>query len=84
MKGVMHYIWKSRLIPKSRLITTSGEEIKIIDTGKECENSNLFRNARLRIGDKEWSGNVILHHRSSDWEKELRNSKEGYDNVILH
>ena len=84
MKGVMHYIWKSRLIPKSRLITTSGEEIKIIDTGKECENSNLFCNARLRIGDKEWSGNVILHHRSSDWEKELRSSKEGYDNVILH
>lgn len=84
MKGVIHYIWKNRLIPKSRLVTTGGEQIYIIDCGTECKCGNLFRNARLRIGNKEWSGNVILHHRSSDWEKELHSNNEGYDNVILH
>lgn len=80
----MHYIWKNMLIPKSKLVTTGGEQISIIDRGAECEQENLFRNARLRIGSSEWSGNVILHHRSSDWEKELHGNKEGYSNVILH
>lgn len=80
----MHYIWKNRLLPKSKLVTTNGEAIIIIDNGKECEADNLFREARIRIGNKEWSGNVILHYKSSDWEKELHRNNQCYDNVILH
>ena len=84
MKGVMHYIWRNRLLPKSKLVTTNGEEIHIIDCGKECETENLFQNARIRIGNREWIGNVILHHKSSDWEKELRENKAVCGNIILH
>ena len=84
MKGAMHYIWRNRLLPNSRLVTTEGEQIEIMDTGKECEQHNMFCDARLKIGGKERSGNIILHNRSSEWEKELEESNSNHNNVILH
>ena len=84
MKGAMHYIWRNRLLPNSRLVTTEGEQIEIMDTGKECEQHNMFCDARLKIGGKERSGNIILHNRSCEWEKELEESNSNHNNVILH
>ena len=77
MKGAMHYIWQNRLLPKSRLITTGGEQIDVISTGEECGQDNLFRNATLKIGGKELSGDIMLHN-----EREKENNIG--DNVILH
>lgn len=86
MSTLMHYIWRNRMLPKRELRTTKGEEIKIIETGKSCsQESNIFRNARLRIGEREWSGNIIIHHKSSDWEKDIQSNKNSsYKNIILH
>ena len=85
MKGVIHYIWKNRLLPKGKLFTTDGECIYIIDCGTESdEEENTFCNARIKIGDNEWSGNVVLHYKSSDWEKQLHRGTQNYSNVILH
>ena len=80
----MHYIWRNRLLPNSRLVTTEGEQIEIMDTGKECEQHNMFCDARLKIGGKERSGNIILHNRSSEREKEQEDSNCNHGNVILH
>ena len=80
----MHYIWQNRLLPKSRLITTGGEQIDVISTGEECGQDNLFRNATLKIGGKELSGDIMLHNRSCEWEKELEDSNGNHGNVILH
>ena len=77
MKGTMHYIWQNRLLPKSRLITTGGEQIDVISTGEECGQDNLFRNATLKIGGKELSGDIMLHN-------ERENENNIGDNVILH
>lgn len=84
MEGVLHYIWKNRLLPKEHLQTTDGENVRIIDCGNEGEKSNVFYNARIIIGDKEWCGNVILHNRSSDWEKEDDPDSNANSNIILH
>lgn len=73
----MHYIWQNRLLPKSRLITTGGEQIDVISTGEECGQDNLFRNATLKIGGKELSGDIMLHN-------ERENENNIGDNVILH
>lgn len=84
MKGVLHYIWKNRLLPKNGLQTTEGESIRIISSGSEGEKENIFHNARIMIGDKEWCGDVIIHHRSSDWEKENSLDSVSNTNIILH
>lgn len=86
MSTFMHYIWRNRALPKEQLHTTAGETIQIIEAGKnESSDGNIFHNARLKIGANEWSGNIVLHHKSSDWEKEIHNNgADDYKNVILH
>ena len=84
MKNLVYYIWKNRLFPLSGLKTTSGENIRIIDNGKDEERRDVFNNAKIRIGNNVWAGNVILHNKSSDWEHEMRMNAGHKDNVILH
>ena len=42
-----------------------------------------FLNARLRIGDTTWAGNVEIHINSSDWIKHQHQKNKAYNNVIL-
>lgn len=86
MSTIMHYIWRNRILSREQLHTTEGESIQVIEIGtNEPTDGNIFHNARLKIGTNEWSGNIILHHKSSDWEKEIhKNGADGYKNVILH
>lgn len=84
MENIIYYIWKNRLFPYSGLRTTSGEKLSVIDNGKSEGGENIFKNAKIRIGDKTWVGNVVLHGKSSDWEKEIRKCSSCTDNVILH
>lgn len=84
MKNAIYYIWKNSLLPLTGLHTTSGEKLRIIDHGQSNENSNVFNNAKLIIGDNTWVGNVVLHDKSSDWEQEIHADRSCTDNVILH
>ena len=43
-----------------------------------------FTNARIKIGDTTWAGNVEIHVPSSDWRKHNHTTDEAYKNVILH
>src|SRR5690606_18482376 len=43
-----------------------------------------FLNARIRIGDTVWAGNVEIHTNASDWYNHNHHSDPAYDNVILH
>jgi hypothetical protein len=81
----LHYVWKFRLFDRTDLHTTDGEELEIFSVG--IHNSDAgpdFQNARIRIGDTVWAGNVELHISSSDWQKHGHTSDNAYDNVILH
>ena len=84
MKSIIYYIWKNRLLPYGGLHTTSGEKLRVIDNGRSNEKSNIFYNAKIQIGDKVWVGNVVLHGKSSDWEREIHNNTSCTDSVILH
>lgn len=84
MEKIIYYIWKNRLFPLSELRTTSGEKIRVIDNGHNNDGGNIFSDARIRIGDKTWIGNVILHSKSSDWEREIFTDNKNTDNIILH
>jgi hypothetical protein len=81
----LHYVWKFRLFDRANLQTTNGENIEIYSAGIHNTDSGPdFQNARIKIGDTMWAGNVELHLSSSDWQKHNHTTDSAYDNVILH
>lgn len=86
MNRLINYIWKYKLIPQKDLLTTSGDSIDIINVGiQDIAKENIFHKASIKIAGRLWSGNVILHTKSSEWESEIHNNGSHiYDNIILH
>ena len=81
----LHYIWKFRLFDKTDLRTADGESIEIYSAGLQNPDAGPdFHNARIKIVDTTWAGNVEIHVPSSDWRKHNHNNDRAYDNVILH
>jgi hypothetical protein len=81
----LHYVWKFRLFERNDLQTTNGEELEIFSAGVHNFDSGPdFQNARIRIGDTVWAGNVEVHLSSSDWQKHGHTTDDAYNNVILH
>jgi hypothetical protein len=81
----LHYVWKFRLFDKTNLKTADGESIEIYSAGLHNTDSGPdFHNARIKIGDTTWAGNVEVHVPSSDWRKHNHTTDNAYNNVILH
>lgn len=81
----LHHIWKFRLFDQIELTTTLNENIEIIRTGDHNFDSGPdFFNAKIRIGNTLWAGNVEVHINASDWNKHRHQSDKAYDNIILH
>ncbi len=81
----LHYVWKFRLFDRIDLQTKDGEELEVLSAGLHNSDSGPdFQNARVRIGDTVWAGNVEVHLSSSDWQKHGHTTDNAYNNVILH
>lgn len=81
----LQFIWKFGLFDKENLYTIDGQKVEIVSLGIQNTDAGPdFFNARLKIGDTLWAGNVEVHKHSSDWEKHKHGSDEAYNNVILH
>ena len=80
----LHYLWKFRLL-ESELKTTEDERVAIIDPGVLNRDAGPdFFNARLRINDTLWAGNIEIHVKASDWIKHGHQYDGRYQNIILH
>ena len=66
-EAFLHYVWQhQRLLPG--LTTTDGQPVAVLRVGDHNSDAGPdFFNARLRIGDVEWAGNIEVHIHSSDW-----------------
>lgn len=85
MEQLLHYVWKHKIFPLKVLQTTAGLPIEVIDPGLHNLNSGPdFFNAKLKIGDKLWVGNIEIHGFSSDWYRHGHDKDKAYDSVILH
>jgi len=81
----LHYVWKFRLFDRAELKTTDGEEIEIFSAGMaHTDGGPDFQNARIRIGETTWAGNVELHISSGDWQRHGHQTDGAYSSVILH
>ncbi|WP_456378051.1 DUF2851 family protein [Lutibacter sp.] len=84
-ENLLHFIWKLKLFTCKNLQTTKGETIEIISVGTENLNTGPdFLNAKIRINNQLWAGNVEIHIQSSDWYVHNHEIDENYDAVILH
>ena len=85
MEQLLQYVWKHKILPLTSLATTDGKAVEIIDPGLHNRNAGPdFFNAKLRIGNTMWVGNVEIHDHSKDWYRHGHDSDPAYDNVILH
>ena len=80
MNGLIHYLWKSGLLKGKELTTTDCSCLRIVDTGKSNNTGTLFKEAKVKIGEQTWCGDVMLHHDNP------KKTKAAADNnsVILH
>jgi len=82
---MLQYIWKHRLYDEADLVTTEGTPVFVIDAGiTNTDAGPDFFNAKIRIGNTVWAGNVEIHERSSDWFRHRHQHDRLYDTVILH
>ena len=66
-------------------MTTEGVPVFVIDPGiPNIDAGPDFFNAKVRIGDIVWVGNVEIHERASDWFAHHHNRDKAYNSVILH
>ena len=85
MERMLQYIWKHRLFSEADFVTTEGKPVFVIDTGiPNTDAGPDFFNAKIRIGDTVWVGNVEIHQRSSDWFLHHHQKDKQYDSVVLH
>ena len=84
-ENLLHFVWKLKLFSNTNLKSVNGEIIEIISAGTENLNSGPdFLNAKLKINNQLWAGNVEIHLNSSDWYAHHHENDENYDSVILH
>jgi len=80
----LHYLWKFKLL-KGDLLISNGEKIEIIHQGMHNMDAGPdFINAKVKIGETLWAGNVEIHINASDWYLHQHQNNMAYDNVILH
>lgn len=85
MERLLHYIWKHKILPLKSLLTTDGLPVEVIDPGMHNHDQGPdFFNAKVRVGETLWAGNVEIHLKSSDWYRHGHHTDTAYDNTILH
>jgi hypothetical protein len=78
-------IWKKQNF-SGNLFTKDGQKVEIIDSG--IENNELagpdFKNARIKIGNFTYFGDIEIDSFHSDWKSHGHNLNKRYNKVVLH
>lgn len=83
-EAFLQYLWQYRLFD-GPLHTTDGLPVEILAPGSANTDAGPdFSDARVRIGDTLWAGNVEVHIKSSDWIAHHHSDNKAYLNVVLH
>ncbi|MGG9972270.1 DUF2851 family protein [Ferruginibacter sp. SUN002] len=82
---LLQYIWQFQYFNKSTLTTSDDESLEIIHPGTFNTNQGPdFLNAKIKIKNTVWAGNIELHINTSDWDKHHHTGDDNYKNIVLH
>ncbi len=83
--SIIHFIWQNLLFNTQSLFTTDQQSVQIIHKGSINTHSGPdFTNAKLKIDQTIWAGEIEIHIKSSDWNAHKHWLDEAYDSTILH
>jgi len=82
---LLQYIWQFQYFNLSALATQQNENIVILHAGTLNKNQGPdFLDAKIKVGQTTWAGNVELHINSSGWNNHKHSEDDNYKNIILH
>jgi hypothetical protein len=80
----LSFIWKYCLYKTDKL-QLEGEQVEVIQPGElNCDSGPDFFNAKIKIGNTVWAGNIEVHLKASDWFRHGHDKNAAFDNVVLH
>lgn len=83
-ESFLHYLWKYSLF-STPLMLTNGSQVEVLNVGNHNNDSGPdFFNAKIKINETIWVGNVEMHVNTSDWFKHKHDKDDAYDSIILH
>jgi hypothetical protein len=81
----LHYLWQYKLYKPVLFSTVEGLPLEVVHPGHPNHDAGPdFFNAKVKIDDTLWAGNVEIHLRASDWYRHNHHKDPAYNNVILH
>lgn len=84
-EDLLQFIWKFQYFNSNELRCTDGDAVQIIHPGTYNSNQGPdFKEAKIKINNILWSGNVELHINSSHWHTHHHSDDTNFNNVILH
>jgi hypothetical protein len=84
-ESALYDVWKKQGF-KHPLKTNGGEDISVLDSGNHSADiaGPDFKNARVRIGNLTYVGDIEIDNNYSDWKAHGHNIDNKYTKVILH
>ena len=84
-EDILQYIWKFQYYNQSELLSAGGDAIEVIHPGTLNFNQGPdFTEAKIKINNTVWVGNVEIHIKASDWNLHHHFKDDNYNNIILH
>lgn len=84
-EDLLHFIWQFQHYDSHQLTTTTGDSVSIVHPGTHNPNQGPdFSDAKIKINDTLWAGNVEIHINSSHWNLHSHSEDSNFNNVILH
>ncbi len=81
----LYHIWKFRLFDQENLTTTDGQPLQILKPGLRNDDSGPdFFNARIKVDNTEWAGNVEIDVTSAEWYLHGHDKNDAFSKIILH
>lgn len=82
---LLQFIWQFRRYNMQGLKTEDGHDLFVMHPGKANTHQGPdFSEAKIKIDDTTWVGNIEIHIKSSLWHTHAHTEDVHYNNVILH
>ena len=61
-ESLLHFIWKFQHFNRRELFADNGQPVTVLSPGQQNHDAGPdFFNAKVRIGDITWNGNIEIH-----------------------